>query len=206
MTPDELVRNGPKSSAELIGKAAAVARLFESRIQSGRTCPIKLLCYGEPGVGKTAVCKLISDALAGGVFTRKVSAVMLSVDDVKEWMRDLCYAGDGWRVYWVEEVDAVSGAVEVLLLKFLDEMKDKCAALFTSNETMGGLSSRFQSRTQAFHFDRPSVSEVERFLLSRWPELSNVAGEIAVANNGDVRASLNDVQMHLDVSVYKGGV
>jgi DNA polymerase III delta prime subunit len=88
------------------------------------------------------------------------------------------------------------------LLQFLDELSDRHAVLVTSNEQMSGISQRFQSRTQAIKFEKPSVDDVEEFLRSRWSELGDAAREIAEANNGDVRASLNDSQMHLDVEKY----
>ena len=102
----------------------------------------------------------------------------------------------------MEEVDAISPAVEVLMLQFLDDMPEQTAALFTSNEAMSGISGRFQSRTQAIRFERPSATAVEKFLLGHWPELGHVAKEIAETNNGDIRASLMDVQMQLDVKKY----
>ena len=203
MTPEELVRLGPASHDDLIGKAKVVAKMFCSRIESGNRQPIKLLCYGDPGIGKTAVCRIIANQLVRhSSMIRRVSAVGLTTDMMRDWMWDLRYQNRDWRVYWVEEVDAISPATEVLMLQFLDDMPEQTAALFTSNEAMSGISGRFQSRTQAIRFERPSVTAVEKFLLGHWPELGHVAKEIAETNNGDVRASLNDVQMQLDVKKY----
>jgi hypothetical protein len=114
-------------------------------------------------------------------------------------MTELRYVNDQWRVYLIEEVDAVNPDVETLLLHFLDLLTNKTAVLATSNERMSGIEDRFQSRMQAVRFDKPTVRDVEKFLIDRWPELGPVAREIAEANNGDVRASLNDAQMHVDV-------
>ena len=203
MSPEELVRIGPESPSDLIGKAAVVAKMFCSRIASGETQPIKLLCYGDPGIGKTAVCRIIANSLVSHpTMIRRVSAVQLTVDTVRDWIDGLRYRNMDWRVYWVEEVDAMSPAVEVLMLQFLDNMQIKTAALFTSNEAMSGISGRFQSRTQAIKFERPSVADVEKFLKYHWPELKGVAKEIAEATNGDVRAAILDAQFHLDVKRY----
>lgn len=203
MSPEELVRLGPTSPSDLIGKAAIVAKTFCCRIASGGKQPIKLLCYGDPGIGKTSVCRIVANSIAKhSSMIRRVSAVHLTVDSMKDWLQDLRYRGDGWRVYWVEEADAISPAVEVLMLQFLDDMPEQTAALLTSNESMSGISGRLQSRTQMIRFERPSTSDVANFLLRYWPELENDAREIAETNNGDVRASLNDAQMHLDVKRY----
>jgi DNA polymerase III delta prime subunit len=121
---------------------------------------------------------------------------------MRDWLHDLRYRSDEWRVYWIEEADALNREVEVLMLQFLDDMPEKTAALLTSNESMSGISGRLQSRTQVIRFDRPSTNDVASFLLRHWPELENDASEIANTNGGDIRASLNDAQMHLDVKRY----
>jgi len=204
MTPEDFIQEGAKTPDDLIGKAQRVAKVFCGRAKSGDTKSIKLLCYGDPGIGKSATCKMVANTLVEHSSSiRHISAASLSAEQVRDWLHDLRYSYDNWNVYWIEEVDAVNPAVEVLLLQFLDELPAKHAALFTSNEQMSGISDRFQSRTQAIHFERPSVDEVEKFLLKKWPALKEAAGEIAEANNGDVRASLNDAQMHLDTAKYK---
>ena len=206
MTPEEFVRNGPQKPEDLIGKAKTVAQVFYARAKSGKTMPIKLLCYGPPGIGKSATCKIISMALVEHpVSLRHLSAKQVTVEHIRDWMSELRYVNDQWRVYHIEEVDAVNPDVETLLLHFMDLLPEKTAVLATSNERMSGIEDRFQSRMQAIRFDKPSVDDVEKFLKGRWPELKDAAREIAEWNNGDVRASLNDAQMALDVEKYKTG-
>ena len=203
MKPSELIRKGPQTTEDLIGKARSVAQVYHAKAQSGDTDPIKLLCYGPPGVGKSATCRIIANALAIHPSSiSHLSASELTVDQVKGWMHEFGYHHEQWRVFWIEEVDAVNPAVEVLLLQFIDKMPDKHAILVTSNEKMSGIEDRFQSRMQAIRFDHPEVDDVEKFLIGRWPELGIIVREIAEANNGDVRASLNDVQGELDLRKF----
>ena len=203
MNPKAFIKNGPQKPEDLIGKARTVAHIYCEMAKSGETTPIQLLLYGQPGVGKSATCRIIANALAHHPSAiSHLSAGQLTVDHVKQWMNDFRYYHDQWRVYWIEEVDAVNPAVEVLLLQFIDEMPDRNAILVTSNEMMSGISARFQSRMQAIRFDKPEVDDVEKFLLNRWPELGDVAKEIAEANNGDVRASLNDSQAELNARQF----
>ena len=204
MTPQEFVRRGPQSPDDLIGKAHHVAKVYYARAKSGDIEPMRLLFYGQPGTGKSAACRIIANALVDhSTSIRHISAKQITVDNIREWMKDFHYHTDQWRVYWIEEVDAVNNDVEVLMLQFLDEMPVKSAVLATSNEQMSGISNRFQSRMQAFRFQRPDVEEVEKLLLNKWPELGIISKEIAEANNGDVRASLNDAQSHVDVLRYQ---
>lgn len=204
MTPEEFIRIGPQTPEDLLGKGRTVAQVFISKVKSGVLAPIKVLCYGQPGIGKSATCKIIAHALVEHpVYLRHLSAKAVSVEHVRDWMNETAYVNEQWRVYWIEEVDAVNPDVEVLLLQFMDELPEKNAVLVTSNEKMSGIEDRFQSRCKTFKFERPPVNDVEKFLLGRWPELGPAAREIAEANNGDVRASLNDAQMHLDVARYR---
>lgn len=199
MTPEEFLNNGPQSMDDLIGKARVVARIFYEKAKSGDDCPLRLLFHGMPGIGKSAVCKIIANSLSGNPsMVRHISAAQLTAEMVREWMNDFCYVRDDWSVYWIEEVDGVNEAVETLLLQFMDKMPKKSAILMTSNEKMTGLETRFTSRTKVIKFESPKTEEVENFLIGRWPELGEVAKEIAVNNNGDVRASINDAQLVFD--------
>jgi replication-associated recombination protein RarA len=203
MTPEEFIKNGPQKPEDLIGKARTVAKVFCARVKSGVTMPIKLLCYGPPGIGKSAVCKIISQTLVEHpVSLRHMSAKQITIDHIRDWMMDFRYHNDQWRVFWIEEVDAVTSDVETLLLHLIDLLPEKNAILATSNERISGIEGRFQSRMQAIRFEKPSVDEVEKFLMDRWPELGKVAREIAESNDGDVRASLNDAALQLDVMKY----
>ena len=204
MSPEEFIKSGPQKPEDLIGKARSVAQVFCARARSGVVSPIKALFYGSQGIGKSAVCKIIANHLVDHpIMLRHLSAKQITAEMIRDWMRDLQYKNDQWRVFWIEEVDAVNPDVEVLLLQFLDELPDKNAFLATSNEQMSGISPRFQSRCQAVKFEKPAVDEVEKFLLHHWSKLGKkVAHEIAESNGGDVRASLNDAQGALDMEKY----
>ena len=179
MTPKEFSREYPKAIDDLLGNGASVARVVIGRVKSGDVQPIQLLCHGDPGIGKTATCRIIANAIAEHpVHIRRVSARLLTEDHMRDWMHDLHYIADQWRVYWVEEVDLVNPAVAGTLLQFLDDMPVKTAALFTSNEAMSGLEGRFQSRCEMIRFERPGVLEVEALLKKHWPELGDAAREI----------------------------
>ena len=203
MTPVEFIRDGPKTSEDLIGKAKRISKLYCSKIESGDENPIRLLFYGDPGIGKSTVCKIIASKLVSNMnMVRHVSAAQVTAEMIREWMNDLAYIRQEWSVYWIEEVDAVNPVVEVLMLQFLDQLPKKTAVLLTSNAKMSGITTRFSSRTQAIKFDKPNIKEVSAFLIKHWKQLGAEAEKIAESNNGDVRSSLNDAQLSLDIVCY----
>jgi len=202
--PIEFLTVGPLKPSDLIGKAGIVTRVMLGRISAGATDPIRTIFYGDPGTGKSAICRMMALALlkhASGL--RHMSAAQVTADNVRDWLGEMRYRSDDWRVWWIEECDAVSPQVEVLMLQFLDEMPARCAALFTSNVSLGNLSQRFQSRCQTHKIVPPKAEDVAAMLHTRWPEIGRkVCHQIAEQNAGDVRASLNDAQMAIDVERY----
>jgi len=203
MNPEEFVNKGVVSPDDLIGKAGKISKLFCAKAQSNAVIPMRLLFHGEAGIGKSASAKLIAGALNPNMaMIRHLSAKSITPEMVRDWMMDLCFARDDWNVILIEEVDAIQDAVEVLLLQYMDKMTDKTALIMTSNEKMSGITDRFSSRAQVFQFDLPHVKDVADFIKDRWPELEDVADEIAHNNNGDVRASLNDSQTEWDIRKF----
>jgi len=198
-TPEEILTSGPQTPADLCGPAAVIARIQCAKAQrnaDGR--PVKLLLHGEPGCGKSAICKLTAEALTPQFITERISGQQLTADGVREWIDHARYIPTAWIVRIVEEVDLVSPQAEALLLQYLDLMPKQTALLCTSNKEMGDLSNRFQSRFQVIEVERPMPVEVGKWLVERWPEEAIECRAIAAAQNGDVRASLNDLQTHFD--------
>lgn len=198
-SPDTILQAGPTSPLDLCGPAAIIARIQCAKARrntEGR--PVKLLLHGEPGCGKSAICKLTAEALVPQFITERISGQQLTADGVREWIDHARYIPTAWIVRIVEEVDLVSPQAEALLLQYLDLMPKQTALLCTSNKEMGDLSNRFQSRFQVIEVERPTPSEVAAWLTERWPDESAECHDIAHAQKGDVRASLNDLQTHFD--------
>jgi len=198
-TPEEILTSGPQTPADLCGPAAVIARIQcakAARNTEGR--PVKLLLHGEPGCGKSAICKLTAEALTPQFITERISGQQLTADGVREWIDHARYIPTAWIVRIVEEVDLVSPQAEALLLQYLDVMPKQAALLCTSNEKMGDLSNRFQSRFQVIEVAPPTIAQLAQWLIGRWPDSAVECGEIAANNQGDVRAALNDLQTHYD--------
>lgn len=202
MTPAELLQRGPQGPNDLIGKAQTIARVLIGRIEDGQTSALRLVLHGPAGVGKSAVCRLLAGRLCDhATQATHVSACQVTPELIRDWIGEARHIARKWRVWWIEEVDAVSPAVEVLLLQFLDALQSHHAVLLTSNK-LDCLSDRLRSRCVSQSVPAVPVSQVADFLKKRWPELGGAASEIAQATSGDVRAALNDAQAELDARKY----
>jgi len=207
MNPSDVLEKGPEGPQDLIGKAATVAKVLCGKADSGSLSAVKILLYGEPGIGKSAICRILSRKLATESWNAiHISAAQVTGEMVKDWMQSLRHLRTTWAVWWIEEADAVNPGVEKLLLQMLDTMGAQTALLMTSNTSLGELSDRLQSRMQAIEVTPPDEEEVVDFVYKRWPEVGLYEiEEVVEANNGDVRATLNDIQMLIDMAAYGGG-
>ncbi|WP_309382034.1 ATP-binding protein [Cerasicoccus frondis] len=203
MTPEEFIISGASSPDDLIGMAGKVSRV-QVRKASKNTAgtPIKLLLYGEPGCGKSETAKCISEALSPVGQRNRLSGQHLTADDIRSWIEDTKYSQQSWIIWVIEEVDSLSKAAQTLILQYMDQMGPFHALICTSNCDLDHLSDRFQSRFQTIEVKRPQAEEVANFISGRWAIDYDMAFEIAEANYCDVRASLNDAQMELDMQEY----
>ena len=203
LTPEQLIQRGPEAVEDLIGKAHLVARIYQNKaLANTEGVPLKLLLSGEPGCGKSAASNVVSRSFAPVFEVVHVSGCQVTAELVRDWILGAHHKPMAWVVRIIEEVDKISQQAEVLMLQYLDIMPNYHAMICTSNASMGELSDRFQSRFSAVEVTRPETEEVTRFLMDRWPELGVEAVRIAKANGGDVRASLNDAQSHLDLAEF----
>lgn len=194
----------PEKPGDLIGMAKKIAAIQIAKAKSGKMTRLCLLLWGKPGCGKSSVCDIIAKEVSSKLNITHISACAITADTVRDWIQDNFYTrmNNEWRVYWIEECDAINSTVEVLMLQLLDKMPDKTAVLCTTNLD-GKLTDRFQSRFQSIHVQRPKAAEISKLLIHRWPELNESAFQISETCGGDVRQALNDAQAHLDFIEYE---
>ncbi len=199
-TPNEWT---PQKPDDLLGIAGKVAKVQIKRARNHPKSRIRLLLYGEPGCGKSATCRIIANSIAETGNISHVSACQITADTIRGWIEECKYMRSGWRIYHIEECDAMNPTVQILMLQFLDLLPEMSAVLCTSNLKMQELSDRFQSRFQCIKINRPVEASVINFLYKNWPELRECnARRIAGDTKGDIRAALNDAQAQLDYLEY----
>lgn len=200
MNPSAFV---PRQPSDFIGDAHRVARIMENRLARGGSDPLKLLMYGPPGSGKSAVAQFIASRLAShSTEVQHFNGRDVSIALVREWRDSLAYSGlslfGGWSVRIIDELDTVPAVAQDALLTLLDRLPAKSAFIGTSNLQLDLLSERFQSRLQQFKVSGPDSASIASFLAERFGIPLAIAQGIAIASGGNVRAACLDAQSHLD--------
>jgi len=194
----------PRSASEFIGPAFKLASLFDHKAANCRKAgdTVKVLIYGAPGIGKTALANYLASQLT--VHPTEIESVngrSVSVELIRHWQQSACYGSllGGYTVKIINELDTCPRAAQDLLLTFLDEMGPRTAFIGTSNLELSLLAERFQSRLQQFKLAAPDTSALVDF-IARWQLPPKLCAQIAVGSGGNVRAALLDAQSVMEAA------
>ena len=173
-------------------------------LKKHRNGTLKVLFYGQPGVGKSELAKFTARNLAGhSLAIEHLNGKEVSVDTVREWCNELslgCLFSD-WTVKVVDELDLCSRDAQDLLLTYLDRLTPGRGFIGTSNLQLDLLQDRFQTRLQQYKLEAPTDEEIASLIVSLshdWIKPSE-AMQIAVGAGGNVRAALLDAESWLDL-------
>lgn len=176
-------------SPKLIGPAG---RILSSLRKLG-PCPVKLLFYGPPGVGKSEVARAVAKSLTHDVEIDKVNGRDCGVDVIRDWSIR-CHGSSlfsPWRVFVIEELDAMSDGARINVLSFLDDLPEERAVICTTNH-IEKLPERVRSRFERHEILAPTEEEIKALLIERKGVSEASAGMLAVTCAGNVRAALLD--------------
>lgn len=194
----------PRCAIEFIGPAFKLASLFDHKAAACQQSKnaVKVLIYGAPGIGKTALANYLASLLT--VHPTEIESVngrSVSVELIRHWQQSAYYGSllGGYTVKIVNELDTCPRAAQDLLLTYLDEIGPRTAFLGTSNLELSLLAERFQSRLQQFKLAAPDTTVLAEF-LGQWPLAPKVCAQIAVGSGGNVRAALLDAQSVLEAA------
>ncbi len=192
----------PTKREEFIGPAAKAAGALDRIIE--RTAvnrgPLKLLFYGEPGVGKSALVEYMLARLQIAKWSvTRLSGTEVRLEDVQAWAASLCYRDlySAYKVLWIDEMDRASHTARAALLTVLDTLPDHVAVFVTSNKAIAEMEMRFFTRFQRFEVKAPTSAEVREF-LGRWQLPVQAVNRIAEFCCGNVRFALLEAQTELD--------
>jgi replication-associated recombination protein RarA len=186
--------------ADFIGPAGVIAGKLSAKASrlKAQGGVLKLLFTGGPGLGKTAVARMLAEQLQGNPLNfQAVNGRSLTVEMIRGWQESAAYRPvfSGFTVKLVDELDTAPPAAQDLLLTYLDEMKEGHAFLATSNMDLVNITPRLQSRLQSLQFKAPGAGDIAGFLREKNPALpGEVADAIASGCGGNVRAALLDLE------------
>jgi replication-associated recombination protein RarA len=198
----------PQRWQDLIGDARTAAAILFTRIDRQFDSGInqRLVFTGPPGCGKSQLSKLIAHRLCGHPSDiERVSGKNVNAEKVRDWMNTvhLPHLWGGYSVKIIEEIDACTPDAGVLMLSYLDEVREAkaVAVLASSNKPLDELFAdrRLFSRFQPFTFTPATYSDIVGLLTDRFGLPQGDAEGIALGCDGDVRAALNDAQNFLDL-------
>jgi len=155
--------------------------------------PVKLLFYGPPGVGKSEVARALALKLTHAVEIDKVNGRDCGVDVIRDWSIR-CHSTSlfsPWRVFIIEEMDAMSDGARINILSFLDDLPDQQAVICTTNN-YDKMPERIRSRFERHEILSPTEAEIKALLLEKKGVGETAAEMLSVTCAGNVRAAMLD--------------
>lgn len=163
-----------------------------------------LVFYGPSGVGKTTLASIIAKSTNRTL--RKLNGTNASIADIKDIVAELntLSAPNGILLY-LDEIQYFNKKQQQSLLEYIETGAITLIASTTENPYFY-VYNAILSRSTVFEFKPVSPNEIERAVLRGFDFMSNESGEqieledgvakhISIACGGDVRKSINSVEL-----------
>ena len=204
----------PKTLDEVVGQRHLLApgKVLRRIVDSGNIP--NLIFYGPSGVGKTTVARIIAER-AGKELCR-LNGTTASTADIKEVMeRTETISGMNGVILYLDEIQYLNKKQQQTLLEYIENGRITLIASTTENPYFY-VYNAILSRSTVFEFKSVEPEEAEQAVKRAFAAASEeydvafdleegVARHIALSCGGDVRKSVNAVEM-LTIAAMSGGI
>jgi replication factor C small subunit len=194
----------PANLSEVVGQTPITSRL--KNYVKERSMP-HLLFAGPAGTGKTTSALALAKELFGELWKHNLHELNASDErgidvvrgKIKEFARTAPLGEDGFKIIFLDEADALTGAAQAALRRTMEKYSRTCRFVMSCNFS-SKIIDPIQSRCAVFRFRPLKAEDVERYLkfVAAKEEL-NIDKEayesLTYLAQGDLRRAINGLQM-----------
>lgn len=205
----------PESPDDFIGGARKAAQDLKRTVEKAKArqfAPIKLMYAGSAGIGKSALTYYAQKLLNVSKWALvNINGTDVTIEQIREWNTSIHYCHDtshgDYRLWCIHESDKMSSQAQVGFLSLMDKLPNRTAVICTTNQTIGTGDKvereRFQTRFKYTEILPPDPPELSQFLQDKFSVPQDVANEIALSVNGNVRAACLEAEEYMDTQENK---
>ncbi len=194
----------PSNLSEVVGQNPVTSRL--KNYVKERSMP-HLLFAGPAGTGKTTSALALAQELFGELWKHNLHELNASDErgidvvrgKIKEFARTAPLGEDGFKIIFLDEADALTGAAQAALRRTMEKYARTCRFVMSCNYS-SKIIEPIQSRCAVFRFRPIKAEDVERYLkfVSVKEELKvdkEAYESLTYLAQGDLRRAINGLQM-----------
>lgn len=194
----------PSNLSEVVGQTPITDRL--KNYVKERSMP-HLLFAGPAGTGKTTCALVLAKELFGELWKHNLHELNASDErgidvvrgKIKEFARTAPLGEDGFKIIFLDEADALTGAAQAALRRTMEKYSRTCRFVMSCNFS-SKIIDPIQSRCAVFRFRPLKAEDVERYLkFVGVKEELNIDKEayesLTYLAQGDLRRAINGLQM-----------
>ena len=194
----------PSNLSEVVGQTPITGRL--KNYVKERSMP-HLLFAGPAGTGKTTCALALAKELFGELWKHNLHELNASDErgidvvrgKIKEFARTAPLGEDGFKIIFLDEADALTGAAQAALRRTMEKYSRTCRFVMSCNFS-SKIIDPIQSRCAVFRFRPLKAEDVERYLkFVAVKEELNIDKEayesLTYLAQGDLRRAINGLQM-----------
>ncbi len=194
----------PSNLSEVVGQTPITDRL--KNYVKERSMP-HLLFAGPAGTGKTTCALALAKELFGELWKHNLHELNASDErgidvvrgKIKEFARTAPLGEDGFKIIFLDEADALTGAAQAALRRPMEKYSRTCRFVMSCNFS-SKIIDPIQSRCAVFRFRPLKAEDVERYLkFVAVKEELNIDKEayesLTYLAQGDLRRAINGLQM-----------